>query len=482
MPPSPGPMLPRCRGRARLARAAAACTPAWLALLALAACKPAAPGTAAAAPEHPCCDLSLPAPEPEPSELPLAWQERDDDAVRSSLGVQVELSAAAIAARLESEVPRDSSAERLHAGAAGLVTYSARRTPFAASVRGQTLHFTSQISAHAEVCKPLALLGCVSYAACDPGAVADASVGLDPAEDWSLGPSRVTVVVTRPCVVGPIDATPMIQRGANQQAANLRTRIDGALPSLRPRIRAAWLAASFHFDLSGASLAFSPAELGAAPAELHDGTVKYMVSISGRTGRRTRPFAPDQLPPPKPQPSAPQGIVLRAPLWLDTEQVERALVTTLGSARLSSSGTTGAVVSARAHPTRDGLLIFLQLEGSLCGRLALLAQPELDAHERRIRLTNVKAPPWQRAALARHVPELQLRAFEQLVEQRASIAIPLDDAPLTAALAAAALRFQPQGASTEFGSHTTVLEQVILDPAGLVVVARLDQQAAIVLR
>src|SRR3954468_7394253 len=78
---------------------------------------------------------------------------------------------------LEGQVPmRIADEHGRDMGAVGKLTLTIDRSPFRFAVEGGRLVVKSDLTAHAQMCKPLGVFGCVQYASCDPTAVVRASV------------------------------------------------------------------------------------------------------------------------------------------------------------------------------------------------------------------------------------------------------------------------------------------------------------------
>ncbi|MBI5537814.1 MAG: DUF4403 family protein [Deltaproteobacteria bacterium] len=429
----------------------------------------------------------LPAFEPEPGQPPDALDaSRGDELHRSQIGATILVSLSAIASRIASEVPPQAAASRVNVGAAGLLTYTARRTPFTASLRGQRLHFTSQINATAEVCKPLGPLGCVVYAECQPAAVADASLGLEPATDWSLGPSRVVVAMTRSCTLGPIDATSMIQRGANQQAAALRAKIDASLPSLLRPATAIWRAARLDAELGAQHLRFDPDQMTVGTPVIQGDIASIPVVVRGAAvpGSAAAALAsPPNPPPPRSDPKSAAGIVVRAPLLLDSRSLSQSLVQNLTPLAISAGSARAAPVTVEAHPMSDGLRFELQLGGDVCGRIPFIATPALDRERGAVRLDDVKVMLSARSPLTRALPDLDQRQLELAIQQRVSIPIPTKAEAVAELLGRSTDKIRPDGAATvELGKPAATFEGITLAPQGIFVWATVRQDARIEVR
>jgi hypothetical protein len=459
-----------------------------LAVCLLAACRPleaTGTGTAASprsAPSEPVCKLTLAELEPDAAVAAAGFDWLHDASNRSFIAVRVETDLEPFANALAAAVPQRDAAAGLAIGAAGRVSYTAQRTPFSMSVRDRSVHFTSQISARAEVCKPLGLLGCVSYAQCEPSAVADASFGLEPDTRWWLGPSSVRVVLTRPCVVGPLDTTPMIQRGANQQAQALRRRIDPSVPSLRQQASALWTGSALALQAPSHTLRFHPESLQLGAPAVHGSTLAWPLSVSGALS--------PALPQPSAEPPAPvsdpritPGVSVRVPIIIAAEALTRGLQESLRELPVAAGPHRAHVASVEVFLASDGIRLQLRLQGAMCGVIPMLASPALDESATRLRLSSVRVAMAARAGLSRLAPALELRGLEREVQRRVSLPVPLTRQQLEQAVAAALDAMPLKAASRiDAGPPAARLEGVVVAKEGLVVQALVEQPTVLVVR
>ncbi|MFO0662005.1 MAG: DUF4403 family protein [Polyangiaceae bacterium] len=133
----------------------------------------------------------------------------------SRVVVEVQVDAPALLGSLEKGVPkRVASARRVSLGDAGRLSYTVDRGPFSARIENDALVVETRVDASAEICKPLGLLGCVEYATCAPGALAQARLPLLLQPSYRFPPPQVSIPVTRRCTLTAldIDVTGRVQR------------------------------------------------------------------------------------------------------------------------------------------------------------------------------------------------------------------------------------------------------------------------------
>lgn len=451
---------------------------AWHAALStlLCSCSPPASLPAASAPTSPApapsCVLHLP--EPDLSSFPPA---QTPDWPRSRIVSNLEIPISAIASRLATEVPNPvSSARNVDAGAAGRLTYTVRRSPFSLDVREGRLLAFCELVAEAEVCKPLGPLGCVSYGSCSPAAHAEASIPLQPRADWGLGHSRVGIGITRSCRLGPLDATPILQQGAQAQAARMQARIDRLLPSLEPQARALWQSPPIEYEDGSSRLRFVPDCVVVGSASSNRQSIFVPVGLRGAFVPAVDPPAKlPSLPAPCPAEDLAPGIELEVPGLVSPRDLDSRILSALSATKLVSGSLRGEVRAVRTLPTGAGLLVVATTGGGLCGDVGLLVTPTLQEITGELRFDVVGSVPTLPGA-----GEPDPSVLRDLQAALSLVAVPVEHprAPLQAAARACSTMLEARGTHLEPGASTVHPTRAVVDPRGVVVFFSFRQSAS----
>ena len=393
-----------------------------LALLASGACKPSAPAAPAkpkAADVPRTCSVRLP---PRAGVLPTAAAAEPAPSTPSRAVVHVEVSLARIREELERAVaPRVADVRDQDIGVAGSLRYHADRGPFTLAVEGGEIVVRTPVRAHAEAC---AKGSC--YASCDPEAVATARVPLALRADYTFSPSRVDVAFTRGCSLRAlggllkIDVTPMVAARVRPSLARVEQEINARLPSPRPQVERLW-----------AELArVRPLPLGACASPRPRGIVQGPMSGRGETlvGRFAVVAEPEIEAPCTATPTAapPLPPLTQDPAMPDEDDLVVTMVTPLTRAAAGLEGDGPLEMRARAvvkradvRPSGAGKALFdVELEGEVCGNVAVLAGLAWAKGADHITLTQAELAPGERERLeaAKLDPDALPRELARVVD------------------------------------------------------------------
>jgi hypothetical protein len=344
------------------------------------------------------------------------------------------------------------------------------------------------VSAEVEVCKPIGPF-CPTYGRCSPRLLSTASVPIVLGKDYDVGRSNVSIALTKSCVIAGFDAAPEIKKLASKEAGGVQRRIDGAVPVLRPSVEAGWKQLFVPVSLGASTcLRIAPERLAQARPSLANGTLSARLAVMGRL-RVEQPCEPNAAVTPSPLPpldvadALPDDVALQVPIRIDWTEVSAELTRSLGAKDAATSELSVARATARgaSHDGRAVLAIDLTLEGSTCGEVRVLAEPEWDAKASRLRLARVRLAPGQprRSAL------LANAGVEKLVAERAAIALPVDVSTTPTALESLVERLtaeRPQGVDVDVEVEPATISRVVIEPAGLVPIASFRGKALIRVR
>jgi hypothetical protein len=238
--------------------------------------------------------------------------------VESRLAVDFSLTTARLRRKLAARIPVLLAQESGRPiGAAGRVSYAARRSGFSFSLDQGRLAVTTDVSTQVRVCKPLGPF-CPVYGTCQPSFRARASIPLVLGPDFELGKSRAVVQLTRSCVIAIYDATTELRRIARQQSQQVKQQVDSALPSLRPHAEQLWQALHQPLRLeSGRCLRITPHQLTQSRPRLGDGRLSIRVELSAQLALDNACDDPEEQGEPPPLPplevvdDLPAGAALR---------------------------------------------------------------------------------------------------------------------------------------------------------------------------
>ncbi len=391
----------------------------------------------------------------------------------------------ALARRLSREVPpRVASARDIDAGIAGRLSYDIDRTPFTVSLAGDRVQVETQLTAHAELCKPLGILGCVPYTGCNPAAHAVAAVPLILRDDYSIGPASAFIAVTRPCLLTSLslDATPRIQSGADQQARRIRARINAMLPSFEPGARALWNAMGVVVPLGLQSrLRIEPEQVVQGQPTMSDHHVSIPLGVRGRLLIESRESASGPrpaLPHPVLEPGLAAGVSLDVPVEVDSESASASVFRTMPSHPIDTDDDELALAALRVRTDERGVVLIASLAGRVCGDVAFLARPVFDLRESRIRFEYVQ--PMERSA-AGHARRLQ--AVAAAIQRYASVELPVDVQSVPEGLErAVSLVRQSSGPDVIVHTEPAKVAEVKATPGGIAVIVQVRGTADVVVR
>lgn len=348
----------------------------WLLLLGCAASSgiiPAAPE--AIAPAAPCARRL----EPRSVLRPAGPLAADAVPPPSRLIVEARLPLARLASELERSVaPRLAEERGRSLGPAGVLHYSVDRGAFSLSSAEGKLVIETPLQGRAEACS-----GRRCYAACEPRALARVEISLWLQPDYRFAPARVSVAFTQGCRVRAlggllsIDVTTLLKSALEPQLARVGREIDGRLPDIRAEVERAWqqLSTPRSLPLVGC-LVLEPLGLVQGPMAESHGLLQARFALQARPELRTdcsRAMASSApLPPLATDPALPaEDLVtmrMELPLTSLARSFEQAALAPGPGPRVR---VTKAVLAASGpHVTAE-----LELEGELCGSVALQAEP-----------------------------------------------------------------------------------------------------------
>ena len=409
-----------------------------------------------------------------PAETPALAGATAAELPKSHITVGVEVAVERLRRELSKQVPTTLAAERgRNVGAAGEVTYTVRRGAFDVRLAGDRLQVSTPVSVDVEVCKPLGPF-CPTYGRCQPRLQTTASVPVVVGEDYEVGKSRVSIALTKPCVIAGMDVSPEIRKLAGQQAGGVERRINGALPELRPLVETGWKQLFVPVALGASTcLRIAPERIAQGKPGLENGTLASRLGVVGAL-RVDQPCDLKAADPPTPLPplgvddALADDVALEVPVRLDWSEVSAELSRSLGK-------------QATAAPAGSEIALALTLDGATCGQVTLLAKPEWDDTRARLRLASVRIAPGQpkRAEL------LAEAGIERLVAERAAIALPIDVSGAPTALEGLVERLakdRPDGMEVAVDIQPAKLDRVLVATDGLVPVASFRGSARVRVR
>jgi len=403
----------------------------------------------------------------------------------SSVVANVSLDVQAMTSRLSREFPpRVASARDLDASFAGKLSYDIDRTAFHVSLVGDRLQVDTRLTAHAELCKPLGILGCVPYGACDPAAHAVAAVPLVLHPNYAVGPANVSIAITRPCLISALslDATPRIQSGADQQARRLRSRINAMLPSFEPGARALWTAMGVVVPLGLQSrLRIVPEAVIQGAPTMANHHVSIPLGVRGRMhieSRESEAVASPPLPAPTLEHDLQPGVALDVPVEIDLESASASVSRSIPQRPLDSHEDRLTVVALRLRSDAEGVLLIATLSCHTCGEVAFLAQPVFDNRAARIRFDNVRPldPPTTKLAS-------RLALVASAIQEHAAVELPIDIDSVPRGLERAVSLLRPDsGPDVVVKTEPASVSNVTATPNGLAVIVKVRGTADVVVR
>lgn len=286
----------------------------------------------------------------------------------------------AMVAALDRAVPPDVVDRRgIEVGSAGQLSLRVGRGAFSVSARGDDLVVDVDLFGRASFCKPLGLLGCVSYASCEPTAHGRAEVTLLLDGRYRLPPSRVEIPITRACTMSALalDVTDDFAKEAAAQARTIRDRIDGGVPDVAPIVQDIWRALGTSVPLgNGACARLSPRAVVQTGLRSSGSTLSLGVGAEGEivVEAPCRPTAASPaIPPPRVARDATNGVHLEVPVVVSWEQASLVLARALSAQEPLVGAERAHVTDVRASPDGDRVRLLLTLSGRTCGQVALVA-------------------------------------------------------------------------------------------------------------
>jgi len=438
----------------------------------VAACRPSLPPTGNAG----ACETRLPPSAPIVNHVPaLADPE-------SRVALDVSLDTQRLSQELAERVPSTlATASRRPIGAAGLVSYTVVRGAFGFGVDRDRLIITTPIRANVEVCKPFGPF-CVTYGRCTPELVSSVSVPLVLERDFGLSRSLVSLQTTRPCRIAGFDATPYVERAAEDQRVDIQRQVDASLPDPRPSVAAAWQLLAVPLALgTAACLRVEPRRVEQAHPTREGGRIHARVIVHGLVvveapcRSQTRPATP--LPAPEIAERAPEGIALELPLRMGYEEVSAELSRSLSSARPEKIGRIRqARARAGAVSGEPRLIVALTLDGPVCGDAWIVAEPYYDAASNRIRLRRAAVLGEQRALSESGVSSALTAAVERHARIGLSVDVTAAPAQLERVVEGAASSLPP-GVRAKLELSPASVTRVLLDDQALVPIASMGGTA-----
>jgi hypothetical protein len=407
----------------------------------------------------------------------------------SQFVAEITVDLSALSTRIAAALPTELAAGRgVDIGQPGQLTYAIHRGPLTLSMRDERLQLSTLLRGHAEVCKPLGLLGCVVYGSCDPAAHAEASIPLRLQPDYTMGQSRVSITVTRPCVLSALgyDATPMIQQRANQEAANVRAKINRAAPSLEPVARALWSIADFDSSpLGSSSLHFIPEQIVQGAAQQRDNLLVVAVGTRGiviPTRSSQSPIAPERsLPSPTYVPNLEPGIVAFVPVLIDDAALSQSVSRALSGQTIRAGSQTVSITSVDTRRSRDAIVLLLTTAD--CGDLIVLARPDLEPDSHRIRFASVQMPADEISRVVQSLPGIDPSELARQIAAHSPLEPAIELDWVAQALDRRLLAAQPQdGPQLHITDRSARVHSMVVTDQGLVVWEELRANARMIVR
>jgi hypothetical protein len=346
----------------------------------------------------------------------------DAEVPASLLVVEARAKKSGLSREIGKRVPQTlASVRQQPQGAVGNVSYVVTRGPIAVALKGADFVATVPVAAEVEICKPLGPV-CIRYGACSPRLTAHARVPLVLGDDYDLKRARVSIALTRSCVIAGFDAGPEIRKNAARQIGSIERQINSAVPPFRPYLSGAWQLLHVPISLSRNScLRIEPRSLKQSPPRDDAGVISMRLAAELRASLEepcTEPQAAKPvpaLPPRQVDATLPTESKLRVPLRLGWEDVSAAL------SRSSAGGSAEAkVLRVRASGQLLAGLPRVRLDvtadGVVCGEVSFVAEPYFDTDRGRIRLRK----------LVQLAPVAGANALATRIEKRAEVPLAVD--------------------------------------------------------
>jgi hypothetical protein len=400
----------------------------------------------------------------------------------SRVALDVSLDTQRLSQELAARVPTTvATASRRPIGAAGRVSYTVVRGAFGFGVDRDRLIITTPIRANVEVCKPFGPF-CVTYGRCAPELVSSVSIPLVLERDFGLSKSLVSLRTTRPCRIAGFDATPYVERAAEDQRADIQRQIDASLPDPRPSVAAAWQLLGVPLALGiTACLRVEPRRIQQAHPRSDSGRIRARVIVHGLVVVEApcRSQTRNASPPPAPEvvEQAPEGIALELPLRMGYDEVSAELSRSLANARPERVGRIRqAKARAGAVSGKPRLIIALTLDGAVCGDAWLVAEPYYDPASNGIRLRRAALYGEQRLLSESGASSALTAALERHARIGLSVDVTAAPAQLER-LAESAAPSLPPGVRAKLELSPARVTRVLLDDQALVPVASIGGTA-----
>ena len=394
---------------------------------------PAAPGEVAAG----RCDAELPSPIERPPARPgLMMLMRPI----STIPFEVAIDLGDAKKALEAQVPmRIADEHGRDLGAVGKLTLTIDRSPFRFAIEGGRLVVKTDLTTHAQMCKPLGVFGCVQYASCDPTAVARASVAeaLTPAARFS--PSAVNIDFAERCVVTAfhIDVTDMIDQAARGETKKVEQRIDRALPDLHAEAERAWRTLAKTMPLrQGACVALHPTTLvqGRSRIEGEKLVVRLGVVASPSVSMPCAVADADSpLPPLRFDPALPDTFSLHVPVALTADALTSEWRGRLLGKTVSAGDDALRVTSVSVAIANGNVALDVGVGGSACGIVSFDVAPSWDAQRQLVTFaaTPIAGELERLRGVARKADAV---ALGRAIAEKLDMTLPASDASLGTAL------------------------------------------------
>lgn len=388
----------------------------------------------------------------------------------SRIVVDADIDVAAALAEAERAVPRElgngPDGDTVSVGDAGQLTMHVRRGDFALALaerEGKTqVGVRVPLVGDATLCRPLGPLGCVQVAACQPEALASASLVPLLDESYHFPPPEVAISLSRGCTLTAFqfDITPRLQAEANAQAERLRSRIEAALPEVREPLVALWELLGTTLPLGrGTCARLTPVTVIQTGARVADGHLRGGVGVEAHI-RLESPCGASRRPGTLPAPvvRAPvdgEGSVdLQVPITLPWDEVTRATAESLSSIEASARGRRVHVTDASLEAEADGqATVRTVLAGPVCGTVlaqgTLRWQPERNA----IGLSDVRITAEERTITGLSVVEADRLARQ--IEATLRVPLPVDITSLGSSVRKTVDALMPKPDSGKTGKTTS---------------------------
>jgi hypothetical protein len=349
----------------------------------------------------------------------------------SRLLVEVGVQAGKLEQALEQGLPeRLVERERVDLGDAGRLLFSLSRQRFRVRLEDGSLSIGVRLAGRAEVCKPVALLGCVAYGSCALIGQATVQFPLELRGDLGLPLPRVQIPVTEPCKLSALglDLTDEAQGQANRQADEIRRRIKASMPAPGPLVEGAWRAMHTSIPLGGAACArLRPRRLVQSRASEQGGWISFGFGVEGEVSVHAPCEPLDEAPPPTSLPPLERietdpRLLLALPQEIRWSEVDAILTRSLAPLEPSAGRELVHVTGVRAGPADEGarkVRLVLTLAGRWCGAVALDAEVALRPGE--LFLREIQPAPGEALRVGASV---DLAALGRAIEGRLRLPLP----------------------------------------------------------